>query len=117
MLSPDLRPDESLLREAWWNELTYDEHTWTYVGATSQPENQQSEEQLEFKRARVTEAKRQIEESLQRSEAQLSGLLAPSQNSIVVFNALSWKRSGMVEIDLANGIRATAEWYRREGWI
>lgn len=103
ILSPDLRPDESLLREAWWNELTYDEHTWTYVGATSQPEDRQSEEQLEFKRARVTEAKRQIEESLQRSEAQFSGWLAPSQNSIVAFNPLSWKRSGMVEIDLAKG--------------
>lgn len=103
ILSPNLRPDSSLLSAAWLNELTYDEHTWTYVGATSQPEHQQSDGQIQIKRARVVEAKRQIDESLQRSEAQLAGLLSTSRNSIAVFNALSWKRSGIIEIDLANG--------------
>ncbi len=105
LLSPELRPDMSLLSSAWLNELTYDEHTWTYVGATSQPEHQQSEDQIQFKRARVVEAKRQIDESLQRSAAQLTGLLSPSHNSVAVLNSLSWKRDGMVELDLANGTR------------
>ena len=103
LLSPELRPDTSLLSAAWLNELTYDEHTWSYVGATSQPEHHQSEDQIQFKRARVVEAKRQIDESLQRSAAQLTGLLSPSQSSVAVLNSLSWKRDGMVEIDLANG--------------
>jgi len=105
LLSPQLRPDVSLLNAAWLNELTYDEHTWSYVGATSQPEHQQSEDQIQLKRARVVEAKRQIDESLQRSAAQLTGLLSPAQNSVAVLNSLSWKRDGMVEIDLANGTR------------
>jgi alpha-mannosidase len=103
ILSPNLRPDRSLLDAAWTNELTYDEHTWTYVGATSQPEHQQSENQTALKRARVVEAKRQIDESVQRSAAQLTGLLSPQQESLVVFNALSWERNGMVELDLPNG--------------
>ena len=105
LLSPQLRPDTSLLSAAWLNELTYDEHTWTYVGATSQPEHQQSEDQIQLKRARVVEAKRQIDESLQRSAAQLTELLSPTQNSVAVLNSLSWKRDGMVEVDLANGTR------------
>src|SRR4029077_4491350 len=91
LLSPQLRPDTSLLSAALLNELTYDEHTWTYVGATSQPEHQQSEDQIQLKRARVVEAKRQIDESLQRSAAQITGLLSPSQNSVAVLNSLSWK--------------------------
>jgi alpha-mannosidase len=103
VLSPNLRPDLSLLDAAWANELTYDEHTWTYVGATSQPEHEQSENQIALKRSRVVEAKRQIDESVQRSVAQLAGLLFPQQDSLAVFNALSWKRNGMVELDLPNG--------------
>jgi len=103
ILSPNLRPDLSLLDSAWKNELTYDEHTWTYVGATSQPENQQSEDQIALERSRVVEAKRQIDESMQRSFAQLSGLLSPPQNSLAVFNSLSWERNGIVTFDLANG--------------
>lgn len=100
LLSPTLRPDLSLLKSAWTNELTYDEHTWTYVGATSQPENEQSEKQLALKQSRVIEAKRAIDESIQRSFAQLGGMLSPTHNSVAVFNSLSWKRNGMVTIDL-----------------
>ncbi|HET9698977.1 MAG TPA: polysaccharide lyase family protein [Terriglobales bacterium] len=103
IFAPRLRPDLSLLNQAWTNELTYDEHTWTYVGATSQPEHQQSEDQINLKRARVTEAKREIDESVQRSFAQLTGLLSPEQGSIAVFNSLTWKRNGLVEYDLPDG--------------
>jgi hypothetical protein len=103
IFAPRLRPDVSLLNQAWTNELTYDEHTWTYVGATSQPESQQSSDQINLKRARVTEAKREIDESIQRSFAQLTGLLSPESGSIAVFNALTWKRDGLVEYDLPDG--------------
>jgi alpha-mannosidase len=55
LLSPTPRPDISLLQDAWANELLYDEHTWDYVGATSQPESEQSEKQLALKQSRVIE--------------------------------------------------------------
>lgn len=103
LLSPTLRPDLSMLKSAWTNELTYDEHTWTYVGATSQPENEQSEKQLALKQSRVLEARREIDESIQRSFAQLGGMLSPPQNSVAVFNSLSWERNGMVTVDLPDG--------------
>ncbi|MBS1850593.1 MAG: hypothetical protein JST79_06750 [Acidobacteria bacterium] len=104
LLSSILRPDLSLLQNAWTNELTYDEHTWTYVGATSQPENEQSDKQLALKQARVLEARREIDESIQRSMAQLTGMLRPQQNSVAVFNSLSWKRDGLVSVDLSDGL-------------
>jgi alpha-mannosidase len=104
IFSPALRPDQTLLKDTWMNELIYDEHTWTYVGATSQPEHRQSEEQINLKRSRAQAAKNHIDESIQRSFAQLSGFLAPEQNSVMVFNSLGWKRSGMIDVDLQDGM-------------
>ncbi|MBZ5612861.1 MAG: hypothetical protein LAO23_02545 [Acidobacteriia bacterium] len=104
LLNPELRPDHRLLAEAWNNILLFDEHTWTYVGATTQPENEQTEKQLALKGARTTEAEREITESLQRSWAQFESFLGPKDPSIVVFNALNWRRSGQVTFDLQDGL-------------
>jgi hypothetical protein len=92
-----------MLDDAWHNELTYDEHTWTYVGATTQPEHHQSEEQIALKGARVTRARNDISESIQRGWAQLGALVRAKDNSIAVFNSLNWSRAGLVETDLPEG--------------
>jgi alpha-mannosidase len=104
VLNPELRPDHRLLAQAWKNMLLFDEHTWTYVGATTQPENEQTENQLALKGARTTEAEREITESLQRSWAQFESFLGPKDPSLVVFNPLSWSRSGQVSFDLQDGL-------------
>jgi len=103
LLDPGLRPDNRLLREAWRNLLLFDEHTWTFVGATTQPESEQSVIQTEMKRARATEAERQIAESIQRSWAQINGLISVKDASIAVFNSLNWPRGGVVEFDIPTG--------------
>jgi alpha-mannosidase len=104
LLNPDFRPDHRLLAQAWNNMLLFDEHTWTYVGATTQPENEQTKTQLALKGARTTEAEREITESLQRSWAQFESFLAPKDPSLVVFNPLNWMRSGEVSYDLQDGL-------------
>ena len=104
LLNPELRPDHRVLAQAWNNMLLFDEHTWTYVGATTQPENEQTENQLALKGARTTEAEREITESLQRSWAQFESFLGPKDPSIVVFNPLNWRRSGLVSFDLQDGL-------------
>jgi hypothetical protein len=96
-------PDKAMLDDAWRNELTYDEHTWTYVSATTQPEHHQSEDQIALKQSRVTRARDDISESIQREWAQLEALVRSKDNSVVVFNSLNWPRSGMVETDLPDG--------------
>lgn len=103
ILRGDVLPDRGILARAWNNQLLYDEHTWTYVGATTQPENQQSVDQIGLKRARTIEGSREIGESIQRSWAQFAAMLAPRDTSIAVFNPLSWERSGLVEFDLQDG--------------
>lgn len=103
VLNPDLRPDKAILDEAWTNSLLFDEHTWTFVGATTQPDAEQTRRQLDLKRSRATEARREIGESLHRSWAQFESFLGPKDASIAVFNSLSWKRSGLVNFDLPDG--------------
>ena len=99
-LDPRVHPDKAMLADAWHNEMVYDEHTWTYVGATTQPEHHQSEDQIALKQARVLRAKDDIDESIQRGWAQLEALVKPKENSIAVFNSLDWPRSGLIETDL-----------------
>jgi alpha-mannosidase len=102
-LDPRVLPDKSMLDDAWHNELTYDEHTWTYVSATTQPEHQQSEGQIALKGARVVRARDDISESIQREWAQLEALVTVKDNSVAVFNSLNWPRNGIVETDLPDG--------------
>ena len=103
VLNPDLRPERDLLQEAWRNILLFDEHTWTYVGATTQPDAEQTQRQLELKRSRTTSAQHEIAESLHRSWAQLESFLGPKEPSVAIFNPLNWKRAGTIEIDLQDG--------------
>jgi len=98
-----VRPDKAMLDDAWRNELLYDEHTWTYVSATTQPEHHQSEDQIALKGSRATRAREDINESIQRGWAQLEALVKTTDNSVAVFNSLNWARSGIVETDLPEG--------------
>lgn len=102
-LDPLVLPDSSMLADAWANELLYDEHTWTYVGATTQPEHRQSEDQIALKGARTSRARDDVNESIERGWAQLEAMIRPKNNSVAVFNSLNWPRSGLVEIDLPEG--------------
>jgi alpha-mannosidase len=104
-LDPQVHPDKAMLEDAWRNELLYDEHTWTYVGATTQPEHHQSEDQIALKGARVVRARDDINESIQRGWAQLEALVKPRENSIAVFNSLNWPRTGLIETDLPAGTK------------
>jgi alpha-mannosidase len=104
LLDLDLRPDEGLLRAAWKNLILFDEHTWTFAGATTQPESTQTQVQTWLRESRALEARRELTESVERSWAQLTPFLARAANSIAVFNPLSWKRSGLASFDLSDGM-------------
>ncbi|HEY5329358.1 MAG TPA: polysaccharide lyase family protein [Acidobacteriaceae bacterium] len=103
LLAPTLRPDRALLQDAWQNSLLFDEHTWTSVGATTQPESDQTVGQFESKQAQTIRARDDLEQSIHRSFAQLESTLAPKENSLLIFNALNWTRSGWLETDLPEG--------------
>ncbi|HUX43159.1 MAG TPA: polysaccharide lyase family protein [Terracidiphilus sp.] len=102
-LRSGVRPEAGLLDAAWRNTLLFDEHTWTYVGAASQPESDQTRIQLEQKTATSTNAAQEIEQSIQRSWAQLEPLMAQPQPAVAVWNRLNWTRDGWLETDLSQG--------------
>jgi alpha-mannosidase len=104
VLDDRLRPDETLLESAWENMLLFDEHTWTFVGATTQPDAEQTTSQLRVKRNETMATQEAIARSLDRSWAQLQSLVTPKETSLIVFNSLNWKRSGFVETDLPDGV-------------
>jgi len=102
-LDPVVRPNERLLDAAWKNMLMFDEHTWTFVGATTQPDSLQTTGQLNLKNSETTAASEAVTRSIHRSWAQLEYLLGPKEASIVVLNSVNWTRSGFVEVDIADG--------------
>lgn len=102
-LSPGVNLDRERMADAWNNILLYDEHTWTYVSGTTQPQHEQTTTQTALKRARATEADRQISETIHRTWGQLATILSPKENTLVVFNSLGWPRSGVLEYDLQDG--------------
>lgn len=104
LLDPAVRPDRGLLNQAWNNLLLFDEHTWIYVGGNTQPQHEQTTVQTALKRSRATEADRQITESIQRSWGQLAKLIPAKEESLAVFNSVSWPRSGLVIFDLQDGL-------------
>lgn len=103
LLDPALRPDEAKLGDAWHNMLLFDEHTWTAASATTQPEGDQNRIELRQKLLEPVTARKDIAQVVERSWAQLESELNPAQDSIAVFNSLSWARSGWVDADLPDG--------------
>ena len=103
LLDPSLRPDAALLADAWSNSLLFDEHTWTSVAATTQPEGDQNMRQSASKRGQTVRTSDDLTQSIERSFAQLESTVTSKQSSILVFNALNWSRSGWLETDLPEG--------------
>ncbi|MDW5265387.1 MULTISPECIES: polysaccharide lyase family protein [Acidobacteriaceae] len=103
LLNPDLRPDAARTRDAWENMLLFNEHTWTAASATTQPEGDESRRQLQQKDLESVIAHNDIAKSIEQSWMQLESLVNVNQDSVLVFNSLSWNRGGWVDVDLPDG--------------
>jgi hypothetical protein len=103
LLNPALRPDRARIADAWQNMLLFGEHTWTAVSGTTQPEGDQYRRQLKQKDLESVIAGNDITRTVEQSWAQLESQIDLKQHSVVVFNSLSWKRSGWVDVDLPAG--------------
>jgi alpha-mannosidase len=87
----------------WSNIVLMDEHTWTSWNSVSDPDSSEAIEQLRVKDSRATTAAALRDDLLRSSMASLADSIAAGVNSIIVFNPLSWKRSGEVAVDLDRG--------------
>jgi alpha-mannosidase len=103
IVNPHLAVDRDKLNSMWANMVLMDEHTWTSWNSVSDPSSDEAVEQLRVKDSRATTASALRDSILHSSMASLADSIAAGVHSIIVFNALNWKRDGEVTMDLDHG--------------
>jgi len=104
LVNPRLQPADEALKRLWNNMVLYDEHTWGADRSVSNPESQETAEQWAIKEGFAAQAKKGVDYVLRRGLAALADYIYDPKETLLVFNPLSWQRSGMVEIDLDKGL-------------
>ena len=99
-VNANVHPPKLELDAMWKNIELFAEHTWTAGNSVSQPDSEEAVKQLAVKDSRATEAQLQIEDITNRSMNQLVNEIHIPAKTLVVFNALNWKRDALVETDL-----------------
>ena len=102
---PEWAPPLDGLRRLWRDLLLYAEHTYTSSGGYSRPESEQSVRQIETKHFHVSDAREAAHWIAQESMSRLLDGIRIEPPAIVVFNSLAHERSGLVELDLSNGMQ------------
>jgi len=103
LVNPRLDPPAEALKRMWNSMVLFDEHTWGADRSVSDPQSQEAVDQLAVKKAFAGEARRLVDYLLQRGLAALADSIYDPQGTLLVFNPLSWTRSGMLEMDLDKG--------------
>ena len=101
---PEWAPPVDRLRRLWQDLILYAEHTYTSWGGYSRPESDESVRQIDTKHFQVTDARETAHWIAQESISRLLDCIRISPPAIVVFNTLAHERSGLVEMDLSDGM-------------
>ena len=104
LANPRLQPEDETLKRLWNSMVLYDEHTWGAAGSESNPKSQETIGQWDIKESFATQAKKDVDYVLRRGLGALADYIYDPQGTLLVFNPLSWKRSGMIEMDLEKGL-------------
>lgn len=96
--------EQAQIRAMWRNLILYAEHTFTSWGGYSRPRSEETRRQQFTKDQFVVNARQDINSIVDQSMSQLADQIHIPAPAIVVFNSLSWKRSGLVETDLNDGM-------------
>ena len=104
LVNPRLQPENEALERLWHNMVLYDEHTWGASVSVSNPRSLETVGQWAVKEDFATLAKKDVDYVLRRGLGALADYIYDPQGTLLVFNPLSWQRSGMVEMDLDKGL-------------
>jgi hypothetical protein len=104
LVNPRLQPEDEALKRLWQNMVLYDEHTWGAAGSESNPHSQETVGQWSVKEAFAAQAKKDVDYVLRRGMAALADYIYDPEGTLLVFNPLSWQRSGLIEMDLDKGL-------------
>ena len=96
----DVAGEQQQLQRMWQNLDLFAEHTFTSWGGFTRPNSDQTKGQLFTKDQFAVNSHQEVRSILEQSLSQLADQIHMPPPSIVVFNPLSWQRSGFVETDL-----------------
>jgi alpha-mannosidase len=102
-LQPCVSGPRSEIRQMWRDIVLYSEHTFTYWGGYSRPRSDETLRQFAIKDHHVIDAQERVNNILDMSFSQLADRLHLPAPAVLVFNPLSWQRSGLVDTDLDDG--------------
>jgi alpha-mannosidase len=99
-LNPSLDVPHKLVARIWTNLLLYAEHTWDSWNSVYQPDTQEAVQQLATKDEYVHQSRQAISQLGREALSQIAHDVHMPSSSLLVFNTLSWPRSGLVELDI-----------------
>jgi alpha-mannosidase len=102
-VNPDIRYPIEVDDRIWQNLLFYTEHTWGAPATWRKPESDQAMILRHNKESFTEDAANDVDSMLRRGMSQIADKLNLRGPALVVFNSLSWPRSGEVETDINRG--------------
>jgi alpha-mannosidase len=103
LVNPLLVPDKAELDRMWKNIILMDEHTWDSYNSTTDPASLEAIQQLAVKDQYAVNAAAIADFVTRNTMESIVNSVPADTGSLVVFNALNWKRSGAVSVDLDKG--------------
>ena len=100
-VNPGMHPPRAELDDAWRNIVLYSEHTWRNAGhSLAQDDSEAMVKGFGVKDNYAVQAKYELDDLIQRTLSELANQIHVPAGTFVVFNALSWKRSALIEADM-----------------
>src|SRR5882762_3151626 len=103
LINPLLQPEPESFRQLWNDAFLYDEHTYGIQGRSTSPDTEQHSRQQEIKENFAIEGKHLLNHLFLRAFAAIEDYIPTEEGTLLIFNPLSWVRSGLVEVDLEKG--------------
>ncbi|HLV94535.1 MAG TPA: polysaccharide lyase family protein [Candidatus Acidoferrales bacterium] len=103
-LDPNLAPPRTLIAGMWRNLVLYAEHTFDSWDSVYRPDSEESKRQLAVKNQYVRDGQEEVNSLAERSLSQIADDIHMPAGTFLVFNTLSWQRSGLVRLDLDDGM-------------
>lgn len=100
LVNSKLKANAADVSHMWKNMILMDEHTFDSSNSVSDQESNEAIEQARFKDQYAIKAASQIDFIAKRAMANLADAIPAPRGSVIVFNTLSWSRSGFVSVDL-----------------
>ena len=102
-INPNLRFPAQLVRDIWRDILLFAEHTYGSSRGSTQPEHDEVLGQLAEKTNQTIRAQSGIDKLMRMSMSQLANQISTAGESLIVYNPLSWQRSGLVRFQVDTG--------------